>query len=54
MLAGVASTKDFLMSAPAANALSFPVRTMQRISASLSSDSSAVTSSSISSSESAF
>jgi len=54
MLTGVASTNDFLMSAPAAKALSLPVRTMQRISASASSVSSDATSSSISSSESAF
>src|SRR5256885_3977601 len=53
MLAGVASTNDFLMSAPPENAFSSPVRTRQRISGSSSSCSSAATSSSMSSSDSA-
>src|SRR5258706_2518912 len=53
MLAGVASTNDCLMSAPAAKALSFPVSTMHLISGSSSSFSSDDTSSSMSSSLSA-
>jgi hypothetical protein len=54
IVTGVASTNELLMSAPAANALSLPVRTMQRTASSSSSVSSACTTSFMRSSLSAF